>query len=200
MNLKIIKDTIINDSIIIKDSIYTISHNITLPDNSDNSQLITNGITIFLALTAALIALYQVKSNIISSARITWIENLRDAISNYTVEVSNCATILENTMDEGKGRSDDEIEKILKDNYHLYFVSSSKSNILAHKIYLYLNSQEDDHKEIEILIKKISNHLHKTHLKELNKDEIEVDVEKIISISKRIFKKEWTKSKKLFKI
>ncbi len=65
---------------------------------------------------------------------------------------------------------------------------------------MYLNSAEDDHKKIENFIDKISDHLHTKRTTEINCDEIEDDLQEIVRISKVIFKKEWDKSKKLFKI
>ena len=47
------------------------------------NSIIENSITIIIALIAGIIALYQVKSNIVSSTRINWIENLRLSISEY---------------------------------------------------------------------------------------------------------------------
>jgi len=46
-------------------------------------------IPIIVALIAASIAILQVKMNIINSARIQWIENLRKQISTYITEVDN---------------------------------------------------------------------------------------------------------------
>ena len=201
MNIGIIKDTIINDSIILKDSIYTFNHNISLAGNSDDSGLTNNVITISLALVAAVIALYQVKSNIISSARITWIENLRETISNYTVEVSKSATILKNIIDQCKDKEQSEVTRILDNEYPKYLASNTASEILAKKVFLYLNSQEKEHLEIEALIKKTSLHLSELpKTKELDRDEIEANIEQIIKISKGILKKEWNKSKRIFKL
>lgn len=200
MNLRIIKDTIINDNIIVKDSIHKFNHYIVLTSNNDNSQLLTNGLTIILALIAAIIALYQVKSNIISNARITWIENLRNAITDYTVEVLSYVVIIHNIMNKAKGKSNDEIKNIVKKEYQLCFDSLKKIDILGKKILLYLNSEEKEHKKIETKIKNIRTNLIKDHIQKLGKDKIESDIQEIIETSKCIFKKEWTKSKKLFKI
>ncbi|MBZ9631828.1 hypothetical protein LB465_13650 [Salegentibacter sp. LM13S] len=71
--MKIPQDSIVSDTLKIEDSIYHFQHTLELTASSGYSQIWTNAITIFLALVASLIALYQVKSNIISSSRIKWI-------------------------------------------------------------------------------------------------------------------------------
>ena len=196
------KNTIIKDSVIlVTDTITKIQHVINLNTAGDNSsQLVTNIVTILIGLIAGIIALYQVKSNIISSARISWIENLRDSISAYCVEVGNCAVILTNMFNETKGKPLDEITKIISRHYPLYSESTNKSSRLGNKIVLYLNSDEINHKTIEELIDKISEHLHKKPLAELDKDQLEKNVNEIIKVSKIIFKTEWDKSKKVFRI
>jgi len=200
LHIKTFNDSIKTDTIFIKETIDKLHHCATFNENIENSQLLNNSFTIFLALIAGLIALYQVKSNIISSARINWIENLRNAISNYTVEISNCGLILTNFLSESEGKSEEEGKAILKIFYKKYEESANKSGVLANKILLYLNSNESEHLKIEKLIEKLDTHLHKKDISELNIDQIEADVTEIISISKGIFKKEWEKSKKLFKI
>lgn len=201
MSIIDINDTILKDSLKIKNTLHELTQNTSLIENcDDNTQLYTNLITIFLALIAALIALYQVKLNTISSARITWIENLRDSISNYTAEVTKCAIILENMSVEFKNKNVIEIEEILKNDYEKYVESSYKSEILASKIKLYLNSNEKEHQKIEFLINKITNHIHEQEIKDIDRVKLQKYIEEIIKISKQIFKKEWKKSKQIFKI
>jgi len=65
---------------------------------------------------------------------------------------------------------------------------------------LYLNSDEGDHKQIENIIENIYKHLHKDKLSELNTSYVESELNEMIKISKTVFKKEWKKSKKIFKI
>ncbi len=201
MNRQVIQDTILKDSIILKNNIYKFSHEIAFNgSNNDDTQITSNVITISLALIAALIALHQVKSNIISSARITWIENLRNSISEYTIGASNCIVLLKNMLSKCDGKSKEEAFKIIENDYSIYFKEMKETDVLANKILLYLNSKEELHREIEELIKKISKNTHQANPKEIDSDEIEADIDKIIEKSKLIFSKEWTKSKKLFKI
>ena len=196
------KDTIITDNIVVlNDTLAQITHTINLNENTgDNSQLISNSITILLALIAALIALYQVKSNIISSSRITWIENLRTAISEYVAEVNVCANIITNMHHECVKVDIDKIEEVVLKFYPSYTESSKEIDKLGNKVLLYLNSDEEKHEKIEAIIVSIDQQLHKKKMADLDKNKIERDIKKVVKISKQIFKTEWTKSKKIFKI
>lgn len=198
--MKEIQNSIISDSLKINDTIFHFYHNLNLTNGSDYSQIWTNGITIFLALIASLIALFQIKSNIISSSRIKWIENLRNDLSNYATEVANCSMILERQIAESEGKRKDEIYQVTEKFYSDYTESHMRSDVLAQKILLYLNSEKEDHKKIEDLIQKISSQLHREDLKKLDGEVIDKEIEEIIRISKRILKVEWEKSKKIFKL
>ncbi|MES2656064.1 MAG: hypothetical protein V4620_10775 [Bacteroidota bacterium] len=192
------KDTLIKYD---TSTITKIQHLISLNEsNSGTSQLITNIVTILIGLIAGIIALYQVKSNIISSARINWIENLRESISSYCSEVTNCATIIANMHNSCKGKTGEDLDKTILEYYSIYYDSANKSYKLGTKVFLYLNSKEKNHKEIEDLIYEISDHLHNRPMAELNRDKLEKDLNEIVKISKTIFKKEWDKSKKIFRI
>ncbi|SMG30827.1 hypothetical protein SAMN05661096_02010 [Marivirga sericea] len=196
------KDTIITDKIIVlKDTLAQITHAINLTESTgDNSQLISNSITILIALIAALIALYQVKSNIISSSRITWIENLRTAISEYVAEVNDCAIIICNVHFKCLQRDQGEIDEIIEEYYPLYIIASRKIDKLGSKVLLYLNSDETNHKKIEDIITGIDKQLHKDKMSDLDEKKIEDDIKEILKSAKLIFKTEWAKSKKIFKI
>lgn len=162
------------------------------------SQLITNSVTIFIALIAGMIALYQVKSNIIASSRINWIENLRETISSYCMEIENCCLAKINLHDERKGKTGLELEKVLDKFYQPYVESSREVDKLSKKALLYLNSKEDVHKKIEDLINQNINLVHDK--KNDNRNEIQKNIIEIINLSKKVFKIEWEKSKKIFKI
>lgn len=205
MNNSILRDTIINDSIVIKDTIYKFQHAIDLSNSPDYSQLWTNSITIFLGLLAALIALYQIKSNVISSARIKWIQNLTDAISDYSAEISKASTIISNMSirileSNEDGKKINQIMDLYDSYYDDYFKSSIEIEKISNRIILHLNSEEGNHKKIENLLLKLSKEIHIKDFTKLNSEEIEKDLKEVIILSKLIFKEEWEKSKKIFKI
>lgn len=159
-------------------------------------------ITIFLALVAAFIALYQAKSNIISKARVNWIENLRESISSYCVEISNVGSLLSVTEFEAPSYKDKSREETLKhgiERYSLYLEASNRADRLGNKVILFLNSEEPDHKRIEYLITELQNNIEKTD-GEIRKNKVDESTKEIISLSKIIFKREWKKSKKIFRI
>ena len=64
----------------------------------------------------------------------------------------------------------------------------------------YLNNKEENHNKIETLINNIYDNLHKKNFYRVNIDEVQDDLDEIVKISKLIFKKEWEKSKKIFKL
>lgn len=164
----------------------------------ENTNLPASIIPILLALLAGLIALYQVKSNTISSSRITWIENLRTTLSEYCVETSGVVIHQKNIIDKMDKNGIN--YQGLNDDYEKYFDCHSKSEKFAYKVKLYLNPDEPKHNQIINLIDKISNILEKTSAKDIDKKEINSDLNSIITLSKSVFKEEWIKSKKLFKI
>lgn len=184
-----------------KTSIAEIEHLIKVQcQHINETELSTNLITILVALLAAIIALYQVKANIISNSRINWIENLRQDISLYCSEISNCGLIIQNMHDATKDKDNEELVETLKQHYPLYHQSANKSELLGNKVKLYLNSDEAIHKKIEDLINGISDHLHKNKTSELNRSQLHSDIDEIIFNAKIIFKQEWKKSKKIYKI
>lgn len=77
-----------------------------------NEKLITSIITISLALLAGFITLLQVKSNIISNARVKWVEDLRNILSLYCSELENCSSLKLDFNDEVKNRNNSNDESI----------------------------------------------------------------------------------------
>lgn len=160
--------------------------------------LLTNFVTILIALLAGLVALYQVKSNIISDARIKWIESLREEISNYCMEIENANNSKNTLFDERKGKKGLELESIIDKFYEPYEKSNLKALKVQSKVFLYLNSEKPKHKEIEDLMN--LNSLLLLDIDNFNRLEIKSNVSKIVFISKEIFTEEWKKSKEIFKI
>lgn len=166
-----------------------------------NSILITNIVTILIALIAGVVAIYQVKLNVISNSRIKWIENLRDTISHYNAEITNLSIQIGNFAAETKNLSEGspQYKDFVKEHYRNYLELVVVTDKLKNKILLYLNGKEEKHRKIEEHIHLISNKLHKSDVYHINFEEIEIHQKEIIKNSKEIFKKEWDKSKRLFK-
>jgi len=168
--------------------------------NSNSSLLMQNGITILLALIAGMIALYQVKLNIFSKARLTWIESLRETISLYCMEVANFSVKKINLFDERKKiKNKDADMDIFLDKYYIpYELSASKVDKLQTKVLLYLDSNNKEQKKIEDLI------LHNIVLlhdrENDNHEQINNNIHQIITHSKSIFNKEWNKAKNIYKL
>lgn len=152
--------------------------------------------TIVVALIAGGIALYQVKSNIISSSRIRWIEDLRSSLSQLYPAALNT-----------KDASDDYEKAILdgdkeKEKYFYAQLTDQLStfNSLSNKIKMLLNSNESEHKAIEDIINKLDRNLDFNNIKNTISSETEGDLNRIVLLAKIIFKKEWEKSKRVFEI
>ena len=183
------------------DSLSEFNHNINcvLPKEG-GSQLLINGVTIGLGLLAGLIALYQVKSNVISSSRIKWIEDLRLYLSEYCVGILDTATIIQNIIDSCKEKSEEEGLKIVERDYHMYFKSRSETDKLCKKIILHLNTGDKNQDKIEKIIKETSFHINKKSIIAYDTGKLENKVDEIIKVAKVIFRDEWKKSKKIFRI
>lgn len=195
-------DTITFENIILsRDTLLCLSNEIENSYNGiDNNQIIPNLITILLAFIAAFIALFQVKSNVISSSRIKWIEDLRTTLSEYTAEVNLCTSIILNMRNESLKVSKENRDKTIREFYPNYIESSRKIDSLGNKVLLHLNSDKLPHKIIEKNIAAIYDQLHKNMMVSLNQDLIEFEIAEIIKNAKIIFKTEWEKSKKIYNL
>ena len=160
--------------------------------------LSTNIVTIIIALIAAMVALFQVKLNIISDARVKWIESLREALSQYCMEVELYSLTKGNFIYEGKGKTGLELENILNKYYPSLTDSGNKVLKLQSKVMLYLNSNNKKHKEIEDLLRQNSLLIHDTNAD--HREKIQKNIQQVIVLAKDIFKTEWKKSKRLFRI
>ena len=160
--------------------------------------IITNAVTIIIALFAGIVALHQVKLNVVSDARIKWIESLRDTISQYCTELHKCSLLKANFFDEKKDKTGQELENVLIKFYPPYSESSNEVLRLQSKVLLYLDSNDETHKQIEDLLRQNSLLLHDKN--EYHIEKIRRNIEQIIRLSKEIFKAELKKSKRLFKI
>lgn len=152
-------------------------------------KVLENSLTIIIALIAGLVALYQVKSNIVSSARIRWIENLRLDIS----ELYNCSlsTMLYFNMYQTK--------RDMKD-FDKYDSAHSKFFVLANKVRMQLNLKEEKHKELIQLLNQVEDMMDPKNIQKHDQEIVEIELKKIVSISRDIFKIEWDRSKKIFRI
>jgi hypothetical protein len=155
-------------------------------------------IPIIATIIGGVIALFQVRGNTISSARITWIENFRIAISEYCVEIQNAILIMQNSLDRIRTEGPRYIQADRIIDYNKYVDSHRKAKILAIKIKLYLHSKEIEHKEIEKEIDRHESIVEFKNISNINLVDFENDINKIIVNSKIIIKTEWEKAKSYF--
>jgi len=146
----------------------------------------------FLALLAGLIALYQVKANVISSARIKWIEEFKTNVCEY-IGTLNEAMFAISIYSKG---SPNEMEY-----YNKYFVAINRSHVHENKIRLNLNLKEDAYKLIDIDLDEIKDILLDKGIGKLDENDEQQILLKFHSLAEHtnsVLKSEWDKSKKMF--
>lgn len=146
---------------------------------------------ILVALLAGLLALFQVKANIISSARIEWTQNLRKVVSQYLSEIIflnyNLREVLklynENKKQEAKNLYDKQADSVKKVNEY------------GNQVKLFLNNKkETEHFELQKSIEKYyEKATHGKYSKEI--DELDKMEKQIISKSQEILKQSWEDAK-----
>jgi len=125
--------------------------------------VLENSVTILIALIAGLVALIQARYNTISSARIRWIEELRTSISKFYECSLNTSMFLEIKTDNKKFIIEEE------EQFKLYLKSHSDFYIVATKIRMYLNPQEELHRELEVYIQKVEDYLDPDNKLQINR-------------------------------
>lgn len=159
-------------------------------DNNFFLEIIKIVVAVFLALIAAFFTLLQVKSNVISSSRIRWIESFKNDISEYTASVKESYTNHKNYNLNG-------LSKIDKDFFYKeYSKAHTNSLILSSRIFLNLNIEENLHKNLEAILENIIDMT--GSMEKINEEELNQKLIDLIDKSKIIFKLEWEKSKKIF--
>jgi hypothetical protein len=170
---------------------------ITLQQTPD-STLSPTTISIIAILITGVIALYQVKMNIITKARVEWIESLRETLCEYFKEASTTMIILKDMLGDSDCKNARGIEDILTEDYPKFRDANLKIMKLASKIRLYLNNKEEKHIEIENTINKIDIYLNNSNIRELKYNILKADIDHIILLSREIINEEWAKTKNLF--
>ncbi|MES2544736.1 MAG: hypothetical protein V4548_07615 [Bacteroidota bacterium] len=152
------------------------------------------GFAVFLALIGGLIALFQVKANVISTARIKWIEEFKINIAEYA-SVSNEIIF---SYREHSHSKDKDIADLY---YQKYMECVHKSMTIKGKIYMNLNLKEHLYTEINKIIQRIEILTDHTNLEFISEEEnyhkISDEFDNLNSITHKAMKVEWDKSKKM---
>lgn len=157
----------------------------------DNQSIFIDLIPILVALLAGLLALFQVKANIISTARIEWTQNLRINISSFLSEIEILNYNLREVLDlnnQGKTVEAKQLYDEQKDNF-------KKVHNFGNQIILFLNNKkETQQKELQELV---SEYLNKsTHGKySVDIDNLQTLQNDIVSKSQDILKRAWEDAK-----
>jgi len=162
-----------------------------LKKNDDNS--LTYITPILVAFFAGFIALLQVKSNTISTSRISWIENLRASLSQFVGEglIMNFHFVkARDLMVEGK---EEEGMKL----YEEIVPQTIKMAELSYKIRLYLSPTEESHIKLEGLLRQFEK-LAIGNINDVAKsDDLYKVTEELISSAKEILKETWEDAKSI---
>ena len=188
------KNLQMNSNIIKNNKIFSelkqINEKLTTLSSKDDT-VIKYFLPILITILAGFLALFQVKANIISSARIEWAQNLRKVISSFLSEVMIINFTLRRTLDLHDDGKTDEAEKI----YNQQTENFKKVYEYGNQIKLFLNNQEEPkHEELQKLINKYledSTHGWKSQKIDKLKD-LEIE---IIKKSQLLLKEAWEDAK-----
>ena len=151
-------------------------------------------VPILVAFLAGLLALLQVKANIISTARIEWTQSLRGNLSCFLSEAKvlnvNLKIVVKHLDNGEKGKAQKHYEESLE--------NFKKTHEYGIQIKLFLNNQkENEHRELQDLVKK--------YFKNVDIDSCDFELDKInileelqdqiIENSQKILKQAWEDAK-----
>ncbi|HRP92575.1 MAG: hypothetical protein IT276_01770 [Ignavibacteriaceae bacterium] len=190
---------------------FQIQQSITIPDTCNHSLNAVNEkpenplrwiditIPIIVVILGGFLAIYQVKMNIIKSARITWIENLRDTLSQYISATSNVEQILDLMRADVNSGTDPDAS--FKNHSKSLISSSNESMRYATKVKLYLNIKEDKHKALADKIDEFIDNCVNTFDKRGDertkaKNAIKSNIQSIVRLAQYILKNEWDRVSK----
>jgi hypothetical protein len=133
------------------------------------------------------IAKFEFKTNVLSVNRQKWIDTMRDLVASLTSQLL-IAAALRQTMNEPSG------VLIAKDPE----LSKRVENLLrtVSKIELMLNPLEQDHQQLNVLMKEAIDQLRSPLLEDGVEDRIEVISRDIIQVLQGILKQEWARVKR----
>ncbi|MFM7853364.1 MAG: hypothetical protein ACKO96_15950, partial [Flammeovirgaceae bacterium] len=119
--------------------------------------------------------------------------------SDYCTTTQDTLVLLKNIINKAQEQGTSNYQDFQKD-YKDYFEKSSVSRKLGFKIRLYLNQNERKHKDIIDLLNEIDSTLESKKVVDIKTEDMDMDILKIITLTRQIFKEEWEKSKKIFKL
>ena len=162
-----------------------------LKKKDDNS--LTYITPILVAFFAGFLALLQVKSNTISTSRISWIENLRTSLSKFVGEGLIMNFHFVKARDLRLEGQEEESRKL----YEETVPQTIKMAELSYKIRLYLSPTEKSHIELESLLRMFERLAIGNFHDVAKSDELYKVTEEVISSAKEILKATWEDAKSI---
>lgn len=152
---------------------------------------------VFLALLGGLVALLQVKANVISEARIKWVEEFKRNVAEYISSVNELVFHFKNYE-----TTEDSI--IRREYYDKYSQTIHKVQTLVKQIEMNLNRSEPLYEEIFQVLSRIENLIVHNNLSQIgelkNYPLLHKEFSNLTSATQKAMKVEWNKSKKLIYI
>jgi hypothetical protein len=161
-------------------------------------------ITFLLAIVGIVAALYQVKSNIITSSRVEWIKQLRVAVADFLSSVSLMNTLTENIRSEVANNTVDYSEseklsfsrKLVKARQADIDILNSEIAKNNYLIKLHLNPENKSHND---LIKALDKYREVAFSSEkwTKTDELIHETNKCVDASRVVLNEAWKQTKRL---
>lgn len=157
----------------------------------DDKSIFIDLIPILVVLLAGLLALFQVKANIISTARIEWTQNLRLNISSFLSETDILNYNLREVLDLSNQGKTTEAKKLYDEQKENF----KKVHNYGNQIILFLNNKEEtQQKEFQKLVSDYLNKsTHGKHSQDI--DKLQSLQNEIVSKAQDILKRAWEDAK-----
>lgn len=148
-------------------------------------------IPILLGLFAGLIALYQVKLNNITAARIKWSEEFRDSLSLYLTNIDSSAINLINIVHiKSKGLDTDENSKKYYGFYEKYSTCTDLATQYYFQLKLLINRDSKFFNQFESLLEELDNDYGEVQ-NDHDTENLRHKINSCIEVGQIILKKEW---------
>lgn len=184
-------DTLTTDSVItLTDSLTQFHHKLDLNNKVyliNDSNCFFDLLPLLVVIIGGIIALYQVNLNIVTSARVKKIEELRTLLTDFSSAVYNLNTTIKNHRLIVK--KDPDIDKIAL--YDKYYLKASETTRASNLFALYLDDRNEIHQDIIEDIDKLGNMLDLNNYQESNYNQVEEIVNRITENSATYINNEW---------
>jgi len=149
----------------------------------------------FVVVIGGVLALLQIKTNIVKSSRVKWIDDFRDTLSKYLSQKAGAAY---HYYLYGNPASDNKDEKVK--NFSLGNEKAQKVRELHYKLILYLNPQDENHKSFRAKLEEMTSMTYKQNEEVTSKggENLGAKEKIILELAEKIIERETDKTRSLF--